>query len=140
MTINFTWKKILIFSIIFIVLLFVSFFIGRTLKIKSLKDSQIKLEQDLEIAISKISELEKRNNELLELNDTQKKLVEELKNENEKMKNDINSIKEIKKNTKQKLNKVSTDIDNTSNMIKTLKENQAIFRIYIENVSKITEE
>ena len=140
MTVNLNWKKILILIGIYIISLVTVFLIGRFMKIKSLKESQIKLEQDLKEVLSKMSDMENRNSELLESNDLLEKLNSELKTENEGMKSDINSIKNVTKSTEQKLDEMETSMNNMSDIVKMAKENQRIFRYYIETVSQITED
>lgn len=134
------FKRALIIFCIYMISIIIAFTIGRNIKLKSWKDSQTKLEQDLNEAKSKMNDIEIRNQELLELNDRQQKINDELKEENELMKSDINSIKTLTKSTEQKLNEVNINTDNISEMIKALKENQKIFRNYIETVSQIMEE
>lgn len=133
-------KKILIVLTIYMISIIISFTIGRNIKIKSLNESQIKLEQDLKDMESKINDIQNRNDELLNLNNKQQKINDELKKENLAMKSDLNSIKDLTKSTEQKLNEIETNTSNVSEMIKILKENQKIFRNYIETVSQITEE
>lgn len=140
MTINLNWKKILIIIGIYIVSLVTVFLIGRFMEIKSLKESKIKLEQDLKEVLSKMSDMENRNSELLESNDLLEKLNGELKTENKGMKSDINSIKDITKSTEQKLDEIETNMNNMSDIVKMAKENQRVFRYYIETVSQITED
>ena len=67
-------KKIIILISIIIVSLIIGFFIGKNFTLKKYKDSQIKLEEDLNKATSKMTDIEKRNDELLELNDKQQKI------------------------------------------------------------------
>lgn len=140
MTLELNLKKILIVLTIYMISITIAFIIGRNIKIKSLNESQIKLEQDLKDMQSKINDIQNRNDELLNLNNEQQKINDELKKENLAMKSDLNSIKDLTKSTERKLNEIETNTSNVSEMIKILKENQKIFRNYIETVSQITEE
>jgi hypothetical protein len=129
--------KIIIFSSIYIISFIFAFFLGKNITMKKCKDSQIKIEEDLQNALSKASVIEKRNNKLLELNDKQCKINEELKNENIAMKSDLNNIKSIQTSTKEKLGELEKSADESTSIIKLLRDNNSILRQYFQDTSDI---
>lgn len=132
-------KKIknIIFASIYVVSLIVVAFLVKNITMKKCKDTEIKLEEDLNNVNSKMTDVEKRNNELLELNDKQQKINDELKTENNAMKEDLGNIKSSAKLTKEKLDKIEQCMDETTSTIQTLRNNNAILREYFQSTYKI---
>lgn len=129
-------KKIIIYVCILIISVTISFFVG---KFDSKKDIS-QLQNELMIATDKLTNVEKRNEELIQLNEEQKVTIDELNLENQNSAKHIKSIKEINSSTKEKLNNLESSTDSTMNSINKLKENNKILREYFNFVSSITEE
>lgn len=130
-------KFVIILISIYFVSVICAYFIGKNSEFKSLNDSNDKLEKELKEANTKLNNAEKRNDELLIINENQKLLCDKLKFENEQMKNDLNSIKEITEITENKLEQLGNSTSNVNNVIKELKENQKIFKEYIMYISNL---
>ena len=128
-------KKVII--LVSVVSLIVGFFIGRNFTLKKCKESEIKLEEDLNKATSKMSDIEKRNDELLELNDRQQKINDELKIENNAMKEDLGNIKSTAKSTKEKLNELEQSVNETTSTTQKLRINNSILREYFQSTCEI---
>ena len=129
-------KKIIIYIYILIISITISFFVG---KFDSKKDIS-QLQNELMIANDKLTNVEKRNEELIQLNEEQKVTIDKLSLENQNSAKHIKSIKEINSSTKEKLNNLESSADSTMNSINKLKENNKILREYFNFVSSITEE
>ena len=132
-------KKIknIIFASIYVVSLIVAFFFGENITMKKCKDSEIKLEEDLNKVTSEMSNVEKRNDELLEVNDRQQKINDELKIENNAMKEDLGNIKSTAKSTKEKLNELEQSTNETTSTIQKLRNNNSILREYFQSTCEI---
>ena len=130
-------KKIIILVSISVVSLIIGFFIGRNFTLKRCKDSEIKLEKDLNKVTSEMTDIEKRNNDLLELNDIQQKINDELKIENNAMKEDLGNIKSTAKSTKEKLNELEQSVNETTSTIQKLRNNNSILREYFQSTCEI---
>lgn len=127
-------------KIIFITIcILASFILGYCFNLMTDKNNSIKLEEDLHKAQSKIFDIEKTNDKLLQLNNEQQKIINKLKVENEMIIFDLNNIKSITNEIKIKLEQVTLSINSSTSIIKQLKENQKIFQDYIMSVSEITE-
>ena len=136
-----TKKVIILVSIsvvsLIVVSLIVGFFIGRNFTLKKCKESEIKLEEDLNKANSKMSDVEKRNDELLKLNNKQQKINDELKTENNAMKEDLGNIKSTAKSTKEKLNELEQSANETTSTTQKLRNNNSILREYFQSTCEI---
>lgn len=132
-----TKTKIIILVLIYVVSIIITFFLSENITMKKCKDSQVKIEEDLNKALSKMSDVEKRNDELLELNDKQQKINDELKNENIAMKSDLNDIKLVQTSTKEKLGEIEKSADESTSTIKLLRDNNSILRQYFQDTSNI---
>ena len=132
-------KKIknIIFISIYVVSIIVAFFLGKNITMEKCKNSEIKLEEDLNKVTSEMSDVEKRNNELLELNDRQQKINDELKTENNAMKEDLGNIKSTAKSTKEKLNELERSANETTSTIQKLRNNNDILRGYFQSTCEI---
>lgn len=129
-------KKTIIYVCILIISVTISFFVG---KFDSKKDIS-QLQNELMIATDKLTNVEKRNEELIQLNEEQRVTIDELNLENQNSAKYIKSIKEINSSTKEKLNNIESSADSAMNSINKLKENNKILREYFDSVSFITEE
>lgn len=129
-------KKKIIYICISITFIIISFFVG---KFGSKKDIS-QLQNDLKIANDKLSNVEKRNEELIQLNEEQKIIINELSLENQNSTKHIESIKEINSSTKEKLNNLESSVDSTMSSINKLKENNKILKEYFNSVTSIMEE
>ena len=129
-------KKKIIYICISITFIIISFFVG---KFGSKKDIS-QLQNDLKIANDKLSNVEKRNEELIQLNEEQKVMINELSLENQNSTKHIESIKEINSSTKEKLNNLESSVDSTMSSINKLKENNKILKEYFNSVTSIMEE
>ena len=129
-------KKKIIYICISITFIIISFFVG---KFGSKKDIS-QLQNDLKIANDKLSNVEKRNEELIQLNEEQKIIINELSLENQNSTKHIESIKEISSSTKEKLNNLKSSADSTMSSINKLKENNKILKEYFNSVTSIMEE
>ena len=124
-------------TIIIIICILISFSLGYCLNLMTDKNYSMKLEEDLQKAQFKMSDIEKTNDELLRLNGEQQKIIDDLKVENEMMISDLNNIKSITNETKIKLENINNSIDSSISIIGKLKENQKILQDYILSVSDI---
>ena len=129
-------KKKIIYICISITFIIISFFVG---KFGSKKDIS-QLQNDLKIANDKLSNVEKRNEELIQLNEEQKIIINELSLENQNSTKHIESIKEISSSTKEKLNNLKSSTDSAMSSINKLKENNKILKEYFNSVTSIMEE
>ena len=129
-------KKKIIYICISITFIIISFFVG---KFDSKKDIS-QLQNDLKIANDKLSNVEQRNEELIQLNEEQKIIINELSLENQNSTKHIESIKEINSSTKEKLNNLESSIDSTMSSINKLKENNKILKEYFNSVLCVMEE
>ena len=129
-------KKKIIYICISITFIIISFFVG---KFGSKKDIS-QLQNDLKIANDKLSNVEKRNEELIQLNEEQKIIINELSLENQNSTKHIESIKEISSSTKEKLNNLESSADSAMSSINKLKENNKILKEYFNSVTSIMEE
>ena len=129
-------KKKIIYICISITFIIISFFVG---KFDSKKDIS-QLQNDLKIANDKLSDIEQRNEELIQLNEEQKVIINELNLENQNSTKHIESIKEINSSTKEKLNNLESSVDSTMSSINKLKENNKILKEYFNSVTSIMEE
>ena len=129
-------KKKIIYICISITFIIISFFVG---KFDSKKDIS-QLQNDLKIANDKLNNVEKRNEELIQLNEEQKVIINELGLENQNSTKHIESIKEINSSTKEKLNNLESSVDSTMSSINKLKENNKILKDYFNSVLCVMEE
>lgn len=129
-------KNKIIYICISITFVIISFFVG---KFDSKKDIS-QLQNDLKITNDKLSEVEKRNEELIQLNEEQKVIINELSLENQNSTKHIESIKEISSSTKEKLNNLESSVDSTMSSINKLKENNKILKEYFNSVLCVMEE
>lgn len=126
-------KKIIYISMTFII---ISFFVG---KFDSKKDIS-QLQNDLKITNDKLSDVEKRNEKLIQLNEEQKVIINELSLENQNSTKHIESIKEISSSTKEKLNNLESSVDSATSSINKLKENNKILKEYFNSILCVMEE
>ena len=129
-------KKKIIYICISITFIIISFFVG---KFGSKKDIS-QLQNDLKIANDKLSNVEQRNEELIQLNEEQKIIINELSLENQNSTKHMESIKEINFSTKEKLNNLKSSADSAMSSINKLKENNKILKEYFNSVTSIMEE
>ena len=129
-------KNKIIYICISITFIIISFFVG---KFDSKKDIS-QLQNDLKIANDKLSDIEQRNEELIQLNEEQKVIINELNLENQNSTKHIESIKEINSSTKEKLNNLESSADSAMSSINKLKENNKILKEYFNSVTSIMEE
>ena len=129
-------KNKIIYICISITFIIISFFVG---KFDSKKDIS-QLQNDLKIANDKLSNVEQRNEELIQLNEEQKIIINELSLENQNSTKHIESIKEISSSTKEKLNNLESSADSAISSINKLKENNKILKEYFNSVTSIMEE
>ena len=129
-------KNKIIYICISITFIIISFFVG---KFDSKKDIS-QLQNDLKIANDKLSDIEQRNEELIQLNEEQKVMINELSLENQNSTKHIESIKEINSSTKEKLNNLESSADSAMSSINKLKENNKILKEYFNSVTSIMEE
>ena len=129
-------KNKIIYICISITFIIISFFVG---KFDSKKDIS-QLQNDLKIANDKLNNVEKRNEELIQLNEEQKVIINELGLENQNSTKHIESIKEINSSTKEKLNNLESSVDSTMSSINKLKENNKILKDYFNSVLCVMEE
>ena len=129
-------KNKIIYICISITFIIISFFVG---KFDSKKDIS-QLQNDLKIANDKLSNVEKRNEELIQLNEEQKIIINELSLENQNSTKHIESIKEISSSTKEKLNNLESSVNSTMSSINKLKENNKILKEYFNSVLCVMEE
>lgn len=129
-------KNKIIYICISITFIIISFFVG---KFDSKKDIS-QLQNDLKIANDKLSDIEQRNEELIQLNEEQKVIINELSLENQNSTKHIESIKEISSSTKEKLNNLKSSADSAMSSINKLKENNKILKEYFNSVTSIMEE
>ena len=129
-------KNKIIYICISITFIIISFFVG---KFDSKKDIS-QLQNDLKIANDKLSDIEQRNEELIQLNEEQKVMINELSLENQNSTKHIESIKEINSSTKEKLNNLESSVDSTMSSINKLKENNKILKEYFNSILCVMEE
>lgn len=129
-------KNKIIYICISITFIIISFFVG---KFDSKKDIS-QLQNDLKITNDKLSEVEKRNEKLIQLNEEQKVIINELSLENQNSTKHIESIKEISSSTKEKLSNLESSADSAMSSINKLKENNKILKEYFNSVTSIMEE
>ena len=129
-------KNKIIYICISITFIIISFFVG---KFDSKKDIS-QLQNDLKIANDKLSNVEQRNEKLIQLNEEQKVIINELSLENQNSTKHIESIKEISSSTKEKLNNLKSSADSAMSSINKLKENNKILKEYFNSVTSIMEE
>ena len=129
-------KKKVIYICISITFIIISFFVG---KFDSKKDIS-QLQNDLKIANDKLSNVEQRNEKLIQLNEEQKIIINELSLENQNSIKHIESIKEINSSTKEKLNNLESSVDSTMSSINKLKENNKILKEYFNSILCVMEE
>lgn len=129
-------KKKIIYICISMTFIIISFFVG---KFDSKKDIS-QLQNDLKITNDKLSNVEQRNEKLIQLNEEQKVIINELGLENQNSTKHIESIKEISSSTKEKLNNLESSADSAMSSINKLKENNKILKEYFNSVTSIMEE
>ena len=129
-------KKKIIYICISMTFIIISFFVG---KFDSKKDIS-QLQNDLKITNDKLSDVEKRNEKLIQLNEEQKVIINELSLENQNSTKHIESIKEISSSTKEKLNNLESSADSAMSSINKLKENNKILKEYFNSILCIMEE
>ena len=129
-------KNKIIYICISITFIIISFFVG---KFDSKKDIS-QLQNDLKITNDKLSDVEKRNEKLIQLNEGQKVIINELSLENQNSTKHIESIKEISSSTKEKLNNLESSVDSTMSSINKLKENNKILKEYFNSILCVMEE
>ena len=129
-------KKLVLFIISFIL----NFnLIANSLSYDSKKDIS-QLQNDLKITNDKLSDVEKRNEKLIQLNEEQKVIINELSLENKNSTKHIESIKEISSSTKEKLNNLESSVDSATSSINKLKENNKILKEYFNSILCVMEE
>ena len=129
-------KNKIIYICISITFIIISFFVG---KFDSKKDIS-QLQNDLKITNDKLSDVEKRNEKLIQLNEEQKVIINELSLENQNSTKHIESIKEISSSTKEKLNNLELSADSAMSSINKLKENNKILKEYFNSILCVMEE
>ena len=129
-------KNKIIYIYISITFIIISFFVG---KFDSKKDIS-QLQNDLKITNDKLSDVEKRNEKLIQLNEEQKVIINELGLENQNSIKHIESIKEISSSTKEKLNNLESSVDSATSSINKLKENNKILKEYFNSILCVMEE
>ncbi len=129
-------KKKIIYICISMTFIIISFFVG---KFDSKKDIS-QLQNDLKITNDKLSDVEKRNEKLIQLNEEQKVIINELGLENQNSTKHIESIKEISSSTKEKLNNLESSADSATSSINKLKENNKILKEYFNSILCVMEE
>ena len=129
-------KKKIIQIVIFIISLLVAFIIG---KFSSKRDND-KLKTELNNAINKLTEIEKKNEILIKLTEEQNNLIDYLYDENQNSKNCINSIKEINLSTEEKLNNLNSSNESISSSLNEIKEINRILKEYFNSISSVMEE
>ena len=129
-------KNKIIYICISITFIIISFFVG---KFDSKKDIS-QLQNDLKIANDKLSNVEQRNEKLIQLNEEQKVIINELSLENQNSTKHIESIKEISSSTKEKLNNLESSVDSATSSINKLKENNKILKEYFNSILCVMEE
>ena len=129
-------KNKIIYIYISITFIIISFFVG---KFDSKKDIS-QLQNDLKITNDKLSDVEKRNEKLIQLNEEQKVIINELSLENQNSIKHIESIKEISSSTKEKLNNLESSVDSATSSINKLKENNKILKEYFNSILCVMEE
>ena len=128
-------KSIVWTVLIALALLATAFFLGRFSVTKGISEST-KLDEDLKILNENVSELEKRNEELITLNEEQERLCSQLKSENEGMRKTIGNINELTVSTKGKLDEIENSASSAIDTLNLIKENQKVLKAYILSVSK----
>ena len=129
-------KKKIIYISIFIISILLAFLFG---KLSSKKDTS-QLQNDLKTATDKLTDIEKRNEELIQLTEKQESIINNLEIENQNSTKNIQSIKEINSSTAEKLNKFESSAESTINSLNKLKENNQILREYYNSITSVVEE
>lgn len=129
-------KKKIIYISIFIISILFAFLFG---KFSSKKDVS-QLQNDLKTATDKLTEMEKRNEELIRLTDKQELIINNLDVENKNSAKHIELIKEINSSTKKKLNELESSSDSAMTSLNKLKENNKILKEYFNSIVSVTEE
>ena len=129
-------KKKIIYICISMTFIIISFFVG---KFDSKKDIS-QLQNDLKITNDRLSNVEQRNEKLIQLNEEQKVIINELGLENQNSTKHIESIKEISSSTKEKLNNLESSADSAMSSINKLKENNKILKEYFNSILCVMEE
>lgn len=129
-------KNKIIYICISMMFIIISFFVG---KFDSKKDIS-QLQNDLKITNDKLSNVEQRNEKLIQLNEEQKVIINELGLENQNSIKHIESIKEISSSTKEKLNNLESSADSAMSSINKLKENNKILKEYFNSILCVMEE
>jgi DNA repair exonuclease SbcCD ATPase subunit len=129
-------KKKIIYISIFIISILLAFLFG---KLSSKKDTS-QLQNDLKTATDKLTDIEKRNEELIQLTEKQESIINNLEVENQNSTKNIQSIKEINSSTAEKLNKFESSAESTINSLNKLKENNQILREYYNSITSVVEE
>lgn len=129
-------KNKIIYISIFIISILLAFLFG---KLGSKKDTS-QLQNDLKTATDKLTDIEKRNEELTQLTEKQESIINNLEIENQNSTKNIQSIKEINSSTAEKLNKLESSAESAINSLNKLKENNQILREYYNSIISIMEE
>ena len=129
-------KKKIIYISIFIISILLAFLFG---KFSSKKDTS-QLQNDLKTATDKLTNIEKRNEELIQLTEKQENIINNLEVENQNSTKNIQSIKEINLLTAEKLNKLESSAESAINSLNKLKENNQILREYYNSITSVVEE
>ena len=129
-------KNKIIYICVLIISVIIGFFVG---KFSSKKDIS-QLQNDLIIATDKSTNIEKRNEELIKLTETQDIMIKNLERTNETSTSYIQRIKEINSSTIKKLNDLESSTNSTMSSIIKLRENNKILKEYFNSVLSITEE
>lgn len=128
-------KHKIVYSVIFIISITIAFLFG-----KFHSKNNIELENNLKIATDKLTEMEKRNEELIRLTDKQELIINNLDVENKNSTKHIELIKEINSSTKKKLNELESSSDSAMTSLNKLKENNKILKEYFNSIVSVTEE
>ena len=129
-------KKKIIYISIFIISILLAFLFGKL----SFKKDTSQLQNDLKTATDKLTDIEKRNKELIQLTEKQESIINNLEIENQNSAKNIQSIKEINSLTAEKLNKLESSAESAINSLNKLKENNQILREYYNSIISIMEE
>lgn len=129
-------KNKIIYISIFIISILLAFLFG---KFSSKKDTS-QLQNDLKTTTDKLTNIEKRNEELIQLTEKQESIINNLEVENQNSAKNIQSIKEINLSTAEKLNKLESSDESAINSLNKLKENNQILREYYNSITSVVEE
>ena len=132
-------KKKIILVLIYVISIVVAFLLGeRFIMSKSYNNEGTKvLEEDLNKTKEKMSAIEQRNKELLDLNEKQNQINEELRKENELMKSDLDNIKSATNSATNSLIELNNKADDSISIINRLKENNKILKEYFESMYNV---